>query len=270
MAKKQPFAKGKRVCIFCQDASGSRTSGEHVWPAWAAELLPKRDSKREYVIDGNAFQDNRISKLSEQQGSPSSFKDRVVCKKCNETWMSKLESDAKPTLKSIAFKDEKFISKAENKKLARWLFLKFCVKACCTDMNCVSQGDRTAFMNDQVIPRYFRSWIFTHNVDLWIDQNRWHSVRSANLPSDVRMDEPHNANTYALGFGRIIFFMMYYWNVSLHPSFPKLFATKIWPPPYDRITTPKLALVDEDEVNAVANLLPERAQPVQTHPLADL
>jgi hypothetical protein len=260
MTKKAPFAKGKRICIFCQDASGSRTSGEHIWPAWATDLLPKREGKREYVINGNAFRDNKFSKLTEQQGSPSSFKDRVVCKKCNEVWMGKIEHDAKPVLKALVLGEGRTISKADNKVLAQWLFLKFCVKACCADMHCVSQPDRTIFMVENIIPRYFKSWVFFHSVDNWQDQNRWHSVRAEILPGIVRMDEPQNVNTLALGFANVLFFMSYSWNARFNPVFPKSFGIKLWPAPVDRIRMPVNTLVDEDDVDAVANYLPEHAR----------
>ncbi len=67
-------------------------TGEHIWPAWLSKLLPKTRYRNERV-DGEAKSTWTTTKLDQTAN--------VVCKRCNETWMSELESHAKSLLADV-------------------------------------------------------------------------------------------------------------------------------------------------------------------------
>jgi len=78
------------VCAFCP--ATANITGEHIWPAWLSKLLPKTRYRNERV-DGEAKSTWTTSKLDQTAN--------VVCKRCNETWMSELEGQAKSLLADV-------------------------------------------------------------------------------------------------------------------------------------------------------------------------
>jgi hypothetical protein len=78
------------VCAFCP--STANLTGEHIWPAWLSKLLPKTRYKNER-IDGEAKTTWTTTRLDQTAN--------VVCKTCNETWMSDLEQKAKSLLTDV-------------------------------------------------------------------------------------------------------------------------------------------------------------------------
>jgi hypothetical protein len=83
-----------RTCLFCPSTPMSR---EHIWPEWMVEIFPESDYK-----SGRRIQTHGEG-LSEQTWSKKTVthKASVVCKKCNETWMSQIEQETKLVLKPI-------------------------------------------------------------------------------------------------------------------------------------------------------------------------
>src|SRR5450631_2325848 len=82
-----------RPCAFCP--STANISGEHVWSNWMNELFPLGKVQFQRVtLDGTV--------LSEWQAPELNLKANVVCKPCNETWMSDIESHcAKPAMADL-------------------------------------------------------------------------------------------------------------------------------------------------------------------------
>jgi len=265
MPKKEPFAKGRRVCPFCGGSSQSVSSGEHVWPDWAGPFLPTRATKREHFYKG---QDGfvaitEVRKNYQRQGSPSGIKIKGPCKKCNETWMSKLETSAKPILILLLQGLNRNLTRKETEIVSQWAFLKFCVVSCQDkEIWCVSDSERKQFKENLEIPKRFSAWVFRHNVDDWFDRNLWFSSRVRDPNTDFRpnFSDPHNVNTFALGFGRALFLCVFQWGVRIDTGFSRKHAAKLWPMRLNRgLQLPSVEL-DEDEVNAVARLLPLAAE----------
>jgi hypothetical protein len=84
-------------CAFC--LREGKLSGEHLWSDWICELFPDIEVKfrKRFVSDANA---------TEWEKSGMGHRVKVVCKHCNENWMSDLESKhAKPALKGMILGD---------------------------------------------------------------------------------------------------------------------------------------------------------------------
>lgn len=84
-----------RSCIFC--LSRRDLTGEHVFPVWLGKALGEsatRVGKQEFT------RDDRVVRSYTAPGF--SLRSNVVCKQCNNGWMSRLESSVKPVLEPVA------------------------------------------------------------------------------------------------------------------------------------------------------------------------
>jgi hypothetical protein len=83
-----------RPCAFCP--ATANISGEHIWSDWMNALFPSGQ-----VTFQKVEQDGSISKRW-RSVSGLNMTANVVCKKCNETWMSAIEADhAKPAMSDL-------------------------------------------------------------------------------------------------------------------------------------------------------------------------
>jgi len=79
-----------KTCIFC--GQKGKKSKEHLWPVWMHEYLGKEGDGNN-IRESTSFKNREHiggSKL-ERQGYLFTTKFRVVCRGCNNGWMSKLE-----------------------------------------------------------------------------------------------------------------------------------------------------------------------------------
>lgn len=233
MPKKAPFAKGRRVCPFCQGVSCSRISGEHIWPNWASDLLPERSSRREFniVYTEGPTKVKEVIKNHARPGSPRSLKIRLPCKTCNETWMGAIEEAAKPYLMPLITGNWISLTQHAREALVRWLFLKFLV----LDGEGKSVPANTSeayvkFRADQIVPYDFKVWVGRTEAEKWKDNYLMHSfsVRQS-LSEPKRVDGRKNLNTFAIGLGSVFFFSIFYIAIDADPQFAKEFMTRIWP-----------------------------------------
>jgi hypothetical protein len=151
------------------------------------------------------------------------------------------------------------LNRRETKALAEWAFLKFCVASCQdNEIWCVPALERKNFMETLQIPKQFSVWMFRHNTKDWYDRYLWFSTRIYDLDANFRpaKDGPHNANTFALGFGRILFLCFFQWGIRIDTGFSRKHAAKLWPMRASGgFDLPEIE-VDEHEVNRLAHLLP--------------
>src|SRR5437870_1568909 len=83
-----------RECAFCV-RQAAKLTGEHVWSAWIVELLKPLTSGYRFTRwdETGAYKKWHSPKMDQ--------KTNVVCKDCNEGWMSDIETEAKQTLSWI-------------------------------------------------------------------------------------------------------------------------------------------------------------------------
>lgn len=84
-----------RTCIFCPNPANS---SEHIWADWLKNYVP-----RTQLNHGEArtwiHEDGRLDRtVRHRSGDPRSRKLRIVCKACNNNWMSRIQERAKPVL----------------------------------------------------------------------------------------------------------------------------------------------------------------------------
>jgi hypothetical protein len=105
---------GDRKCIFCGNKGD--LSNEHIFPQWLLQEFNISKSKLHMVH--NNFGVN----LSERKLTFNNFVNGLVCKTCNNGWMSQLEDRVKTTLISLMNFELESIEmlKKNHKDIAKW------------------------------------------------------------------------------------------------------------------------------------------------------
>ncbi|MDB2414187.1 hypothetical protein N9W34_00270 [Rickettsiales bacterium] len=157
--------KMNRTCIFCNRTR--KKSKEHIWPEWMHTFLPIiGDANNTSEVNTFKWKEQTGAKKLKRQGHLTTKKLRVVCEDCNNGWMSKIESEAKPILEKILKNEEFHICAQKQNILALWVTLKSIVgEHAEQDTNVTPQNDRYLFMTQRTIPEYFAIYIGKHNED---------------------------------------------------------------------------------------------------------
>jgi hypothetical protein len=103
-----------RACVFCGEPADSQ---EHVWPDWAAPMLADEGPLQHFhhiVQEGRPSEERRYTK------DAYSVTVGVVCKGCNNGWMSELESRAKPYLEPMLHQHGRDLYEGGLRILATW------------------------------------------------------------------------------------------------------------------------------------------------------
>jgi hypothetical protein len=104
----------RRVCIFCGEDADSR---EHIFPDWINELIvvDEADAHQFLVVRGELTSQRsyRAKKVASQTA-------RVVCRTCNNGWMSMVEGEAKPALWPLMIDWKTTLTSAQQLIIARW------------------------------------------------------------------------------------------------------------------------------------------------------
>jgi hypothetical protein len=107
-------------CVFCNQTR--EKAKEHIWPKWIHEF--------DDAAEGGMHRSQHIGLMSnpglidERKQSPNSLVFGHVCKPCNNGWMSRLETDAAPSIKDVAdhASDAGTWSKEQSESVATWAF----------------------------------------------------------------------------------------------------------------------------------------------------
>jgi hypothetical protein len=104
-----------KTCLFC---SNTKLTREHIWPQWLLAMFPKRRRTATRKIHGqpaNTWETNTLELTA-----------KVVCRDCNEGWMSDLENYAKPFVAHfIRFRGQRtFLSDDAIVAITAWVTLR--------------------------------------------------------------------------------------------------------------------------------------------------
>jgi hypothetical protein len=155
------MAKPPGKCIFC---GGSGLSKEHVWPLWARDLLPRRIGgthvKGEVTsVRGNPHK-TAERKLKNFEGNVTTIQLRRVCGRCNNGWMSKLETQAKPILSPLILGQPSILSADSQRVIATWIVMKFMITEFYNpEVIATPQRNREFLMSNQQPPEGWQIWI---------------------------------------------------------------------------------------------------------------
>jgi hypothetical protein len=97
-------------CVFCGE---KKTTKEHVWPRWIRQELPD-------IMDTNYTFQRGNDPPRVWKGPAASVTVRAVCAACNNGWMSKLETAAKPLLVRMIRGQRTPLDQPAQRTLAAW------------------------------------------------------------------------------------------------------------------------------------------------------
>jgi hypothetical protein len=258
--------KPPRRCIFCGHGRGrgEKMSDEHLWPEWMHPYLPKLDDPKkhegfEVVRSGRiVFSDRK----KPQQGHTYTKKLKIVCKVCNETWMSRIEDEAKPILIPLLQGQKLLLRRRDREVLATWLALKMMIFEC-EDIRdtVIDQASRIEFMKNQKIPLRIRIWIGYHNTFDWYYSYLHQTALATSSPREPAQSGFKNIQTTAFGFGHVFTLSLVTGRTEdfrINFNFPKSIGgiNRLWPLGQSDINWPGGALSDA-EVSRISQILRE-------------
>ena len=157
--------KYPKPCIFCGQFGDK--SREHFYPNWVASHVTQKQPAHHTLTTSTAkgFAPAQVTREVKREGNLVTRKLRVVCRSCNNGWMSKLEETAKPILLR-GFSAQPFsFSQSEQDILCRWACLKALVAENSEpELATTPHADRRDFFETQIPPPYFRIALGIHTT----------------------------------------------------------------------------------------------------------
>ncbi|MFZ1007531.1 MAG: hypothetical protein WAN65_11875 [Candidatus Sulfotelmatobacter sp.] len=213
--------KSAGKCIFCLGGAvpGNPMTREHLWSDWMdkAGLLPKGG---EYFQFRQVFKQDRRNTVSmfrrTRQGSANTVKIKVVCKKCNGDWMSRLETDVQRCLTPLIKGAPEVLDYQMRLTLSQWIAMKVLVAEHNSFVDhpadpIYDQSARNAFMESCAIPAGFRIWIAYQNGAKWITGFHRHATGlgyTETLPPPLPPPtRTKNIQVVTWGIGKLLIFL---------------------------------------------------------------
>ena len=256
--KKPPYAKGRGRCIFCGGGGvrGNPMSDEHLWPIWMHPHLPRIPNAKNWTAAiSETFDSTETLRKKPRMGHVFTKKLKLVCKKCNETWMGEIEEDAKPILLPV-IQGKRFLLDHDNRiKLATWLILKFLVADNDKDTSPISSKDiLTAFFERREFPERIKIWIAHHNEFQW-SAGCWNRGLTISFePKPPRSGLRKNVQTVALGVGHLFSLSCLSLTERINLEINNPFTAQLWPSDFSVIEWPP-PLIPPGGTGAIANVL---------------
>lgn len=229
-------------CIFCD---GLGMSKQHVWPKWLSSNIAKphlaSNEERKSVTRLRHGKLTSTSGLRKLDGSTMSRKVRVVCRQCNNGWMSRIEEISKPTILRLVNGGDQILNRSEMLAVASWITL-FCLCLEWLDSSMlVSENiERKNFAATKTPPENWKIWIAPYAGGQWEGSFRrtaMYLLPRQTSPSDIPPAMSPNTQTVTFSVGGMAAHVV---STKLCPSplnaisFPGLL--QIWPPTNQKAT----------------------------------
>jgi hypothetical protein len=150
--------KPQRLCIFCQ---GLGLSKEHIWSEWTRDLIGQSAASGHRNI--TKFAANGRVHQRRTNGGLDTAKLRVVCKTCNNGWMSGLDSNVKVFGSALLTGTSTSLDATDQIALSRWLIMKMMV----TEHAIAREVPVVSTQNDRARIREGK-WPLDHQWRIWI------------------------------------------------------------------------------------------------------
>jgi hypothetical protein len=203
----------QRFCDFCEKPGLTK---EHIWPDWLSKVLPRPEYYDQYsnwhlTGRGNFSKKDRESGLVnyptrniKRPGHTRSRKLRNVCRECNNGWMSRVQSAAKPRLEPLVNGGWREINPGDQKVLATWaVMFTMVLELAHPETDTHTPEQRREFSLDPKPPKNWLVWLGNarkYPLDFW--HYAWRV--SDGLPTDEATAKL-NIQTTTFGVGEIFF-----------------------------------------------------------------
>jgi hypothetical protein len=194
---------GQAKCIFCGE---NVDSAEHIISQWLHPYLARTHSimSRRQLPKGHSGSPLTTVRLKYRQGPSLNIRLRRTCKKCNNTWMSGLETAVMPTLAALVTGSPIELGEDAHRALARWVVLKtIVIDSYQPTVAAITPEQREAFKQNYEIPAFWLISIARNQGIRWRAKWAHRSYTSVLAPSFSR---PERANSQAttIGLGQLI------------------------------------------------------------------
>ena len=147
------MSKPPARCIFCGQAGVTK---EHLLPNWLRHDFPRSSLSTHTQGFVRWEERQKIVTTKKLQGHSGTKKLRVVCRSCNNGWMSHLEEAIKPTLLRLIRGEEFELSAPIRQMLALWASKTVCVaERLNASQQLTGQGERDIVFRREVPPMWF-------------------------------------------------------------------------------------------------------------------
>lgn len=271
------MAKSQRFCIYC---GGSPLTKEHLYAAWLRPYVPVRTLHSHGIEAHNLWRHKPEKTVSWRAGDSHSRTIRVVCKTCNEGWMSNIQQSAKPYLIPILTNSAARLTRVAQKTLAGWAAMMVMTgEFIDREMIAIPQSERDHLRTTKLPPKGWRIWLASHTegegLYLWT-----HHVMSLTdgpaISAEPDGSRPPNTQTTTICVGQNLFVyamsggvaepIIRRWNF---PKTIKPLMLQIWPaaavslswPPARRLATREATFVCNDFLGRVMRSLRTHGAP---------
>jgi len=191
--------KSQGRCVFC---GGTGLSKEHIWSDWMGSLFPRNSEHGESWSSMN--RDGGSTEIgwtvppisSARQGSVFQRKVRVVCKRCNNGWMSRVVDRAKPHAKRMILGETFQLNREEQTDLAAWIGITTVIQEFANRLGArrIPPEDRTVLINTEAPPLSWSIWIAGYAGKSWAPMRHHHiPMVYSKPPSDEEPNPPSGA-----------------------------------------------------------------------------
>jgi hypothetical protein len=146
----------QRYCIFC---GGAGLTKEHIWADWLKKYIPKdmpSYSESHAIVHRTRIDENK----KVRSGDPRSRRLKVVCAKCNNGWMSRLQERAKPILLPLILGKPTVLSEEGQRISATWATMAIMVAEFFDPKKvAISQDERFLLRVREIPPMNWKIWI---------------------------------------------------------------------------------------------------------------
>jgi hypothetical protein len=255
MAKPRvPFAKGRKVCIFC---GRTPVTKEHLWPEWVHPLLPPNKTHFRKLWDVNKNSGSAVlARDYDRQGSPATIRIERVCGTCNSGWMGDYEEAVRPLLEPMVGGESVILDEQQQRLLAEYFTYKMLV-ADWEANPIVNDSARRSFYENRVIPPHTQIYFFKCGEPPWRLNIIGHAVGL--WPDDKPMPAPgsYNTKSFAMGFGDLFIMTVLAPDVDGYPrlTFQPGMSIQVYPLFNDPIHWPPLLAINAQGADDCANAL---------------
>jgi hypothetical protein len=205
------MSKNRKRCIFC---TGFGLSKEHIWSRWTYALVPNKPSdthaRGHFVSSPGDPRSYEKRDIKNYQGNVNTIRLRVVCKTCNNGWMSRLDKAVKPILSPLILCDPVTLDERSQTLLSTWIAMKGMVAEQSRPEDAASvQDERALLMAEQRPPRNWQIWIARQTGRLWRVGYQRRASTLGYLDGEGIAQSPDGSlakNTYSmtLGIGQLL------------------------------------------------------------------
>jgi hypothetical protein len=249
--------KPQRFCIFC---GGTPLSREHIWANWLRGHVPRDMTSYTQSFLTHTETDVRGSR-KKVSGDPRGRKLRVVCRPCNNNWMSQLQERSKDVLLPLIEGKNTKLRKTHQELLASWATMFTMVaEQLNPERAVIPKEDRFAFKNSEKPLTNWKIWIGKYNRGNW-PGHFVHNILPVYLEEDVAHTPPElltKSNTQESTFvvGKLLFYTfsstLPHVTSTWTPDPTREYLFQIWPSEQAIARWPLPAL-DDELADIVAN-----------------